>query len=65
VRDTSTVLTVKSCYLTYYKKKGCKSVIFYHNNVPIIDVNQTFASLGITDSDVLAAMENGRKFVRN
>lgn len=62
VRDDGTVIIIKSAYIKNYGKKGCKSVIFYYNNVPLMDMNKTFAALGVKDMDVLVAMENGRKY---
>mmetsp|Transcript_23861 Transcript_23861/g.35474 ORF Transcript_23861/g.35474 Transcript_23861/m.35474 type:complete len:93 (-) Transcript_23861:123-401(-) len=62
--NDSTIQKMKQGYIKYYRKKGCSSVIFYHNNKQITDLKQTFVTLGINDMDTVIAMENGRKFMK-
>jgi hypothetical protein len=43
-----------------YKKNGCRYVKFYLRGVEVSD-DSTIGSLGLTASDRIIAMENGRK----
>ena len=64
VRDTSRLSSFRDGYLKYYGKKGCTSVTLYHDHDAILDLDSTFASLGIINNDVLVAMENGKDYCR-
>jgi uncharacterized integral membrane protein len=61
LQNTAKIATIQKYYLQHYKKKGCLTVVFNHNKIPILDVDQAFASLGVCDMDVFVAMENGTR----
>jgi hypothetical protein len=54
------VKKLREGYMKAYKKNGCRYVKFYLRGVEVSD-DSTIGSLGLTASDRIIAMENGRK----
>ena len=60
--NTDQIAKLQSEYVKYYKSKGCKTVKFYFRNSLIQDITRTFRDLGISNGDMIYAMENGMAY---
>lgn len=62
IHQEDTLLKLKQGYMKYYKAKGCRNVKFYFKTLWLQNESATLSSLGLSDNDIIYAMENGKPY---